>query len=64
MISSSTRGVGDPTVGTLIKSQLWKDAFNDDLMEVDVKVGALGEENLVSARRYRHVRNLQDVRGD
>ena len=49
MISSSTRGVGDPTVGTLIKSQLWKDAFNDDLMEVDVKVGALGEENLVSA---------------
>ena len=49
MISSFTRGVGDPTVGTLIKSQLWKDAFNDDLMEVDVKVGALSEESLISA---------------
>ena len=47
MISSSTRGAGDPTVGTLIKSQLWKDAFNDDLIEVDVKVGALGEESLL-----------------
>jgi hypothetical protein len=48
MISSSTRGVGDPTVGALTKSQLWKDAFNDDLMEVDVKVGASSEDGLIS----------------
>lgn len=49
MISSSTRGVDDPTIGALTKSQLRKDAFNDDLMELDVKVGALDEESVVSA---------------